>query len=69
MPGKKEESVHLASMPSPKAEWLNAGLEEKWTRLAVYKTEISKALEVARQSARIIGHPLDAEVVVIPAGI
>lgn len=66
MPGEKEESVHLASMPSPNPEWLDAGLEEKWTRLAVYKTEISKALEVARQSARIIGHPLDAEVVVYP---
>jgi len=66
LPGEKEESVHLASMPSPNAEWLDAGLEEKWSRLAVYKTEISKALEVARQQARIIGHPLDAEVVVYP---
>ena len=66
MPGEKEDSVHLASMPSPRAEWLNAGLEEKWTKLAAYKTEVSKALEVARQQARIIGHPLDARVTVYP---
>jgi isoleucyl-tRNA synthetase len=66
LPGKKEESVHMASMPSPKAEWIDTSLEEKWDKLSAYKSEISKALEGARQQARIIGHPLDAQVMVYP---
>lgn len=63
MPGEKTQSVHLAAMPEPKKEWLEPALEEKWDRLMEYKAEISKALEGARQ-AKIIGHPLDAQVVV-----
>ena len=66
LPGKKEESVHMASMPEPKSEWIDTTLEEKWDKLAAYKNEISKALEMARQQARIIGHPLDAQVMVYP---
>ncbi|MBI5644035.1 MAG: class I tRNA ligase family protein, partial [Deltaproteobacteria bacterium] len=61
MPGKKEESVHLAEMPSVRKEWLNDGIVEKWERLFKYKGEISRALEGARQSKRI-GHSLDAQV-------
>ena len=65
MPGKKTESVHLASMPVANPAWIDDKLEEKWDELARVKTDISKALEGARQT-KLIGHPLDAEVVVYP---
>ena len=65
LPGKKAGSVHLSSMPEPQREWLEPALEEKWDRLMEYKAEISKALEGARQ-AKIIGHALDAQVMVYP---
>jgi len=68
LPGEKEESVHMASMPAVRPEWINTGLEEKWERLSAYKAEVSKALEGARQQARIIGHPLDAQVMVYAPG-
>ncbi|MBZ0220721.1 MAG: isoleucine--tRNA ligase [Candidatus Methylomirabilis sp.] len=66
IPGKKEGSVHLASLPEPQKGWLDPSLEEKWESLMEYKGEISKALEMARQQAKIIGHPLDAQAVVYP---
>lgn len=65
MPGEKTESVHLASMPVANPAWIDDKLEEKWDELARVKTDISKALEGARQT-KLIGHPLDAEVVVYP---
>ncbi|WKZ33295.1 MAG: isoleucine--tRNA ligase [Thermodesulfobacteriota bacterium] len=66
MPGEKAESVHLSSLPEPQKEWLDPSLEEKWDRLMQYKGELSRALEAARQQAKIIGHPLDAQAVVYP---
>ncbi|HBG45803.1 MAG TPA: isoleucine--tRNA ligase [Deltaproteobacteria bacterium] len=65
MPGEKAESVHLSSMPEPEKEWLDPALEEKWERLMAYKGEIAKAIEGARQG-KIVGHPLDAQVVLYP---
>ncbi|MBI5453975.1 MAG: isoleucine--tRNA ligase [Deltaproteobacteria bacterium] len=65
MPGKKAESVHLSAMPVPNASWIDDKLEEKWDELMRVKADISKALEGARQT-KLIGHPLDAEVVVYP---
>jgi len=65
MPGRKEESVHLSSMPKVNEKWLDEGLEKKWAELMTIKSEISKALEGARQ-AKIIGHPLDARVIIRP---
>ncbi len=66
MPGQREESVHLASMPEPPKEWRDDGLAAAWEELLRIKTEASKALEGARK-AKIIGHPLDAEVIICPA--
>ncbi|MBI1910644.1 MAG: isoleucine--tRNA ligase [Deltaproteobacteria bacterium] len=65
MPGQKAQSVHLASFPEVKQEWLDNALEEKWEKLFAIKAEASKALEAARQR-KIIGHPLDASVEVYP---
>ncbi|MEK6791967.1 MAG: isoleucine--tRNA ligase [Deltaproteobacteria bacterium] len=61
MPGRKEKSVHLASLPEPNKEWLDNGLAEKWERLIAIREEAAKALETARQQ-KTIGHPLDARV-------
>ncbi len=65
IPGKKKESVHLTSMPDVKTEWLDEGLEGKWDTILGIKSEISKALEVARKDKKI-GHSLDAKVTVYP---
>jgi isoleucyl-tRNA synthetase len=65
MPGRSEESVHLASMPRPDPAWVDEGLKTKWDTLMAIKSEISRALEGARKD-KIIGHSLDAKVVVHP---
>ena len=66
MPGKRAESVHLAVMPETNREWLDDALEKKWDTILSVKAEASKALEAARQQ-KVIGHPLDASVVIFPA--
>ncbi|MBI5587636.1 MAG: isoleucine--tRNA ligase [Deltaproteobacteria bacterium] len=65
MPGKKEQSVHLAPMPEVRKDWTDTALEKKWETLFTVKAEASKALETARQQ-KIIGHPLDAKVTLYP---
>ena len=66
MPHKKGddlESVQLNDWPVLPDEYLNKGLEEKWNKIMDIKTDISKALEEARNE-KVIGHSLNAEVVV-----
>jgi isoleucyl-tRNA synthetase len=65
MPGERPESVHLSTMPGPDAEWLDEALDKKWETLIGVKAEVSKALESARRE-KLIGHSLDALVVVEP---
>ncbi|MDO8426611.1 MAG: isoleucine--tRNA ligase [Deltaproteobacteria bacterium] len=65
MPGKKADSVHLASMPKVNPEWVDDKLEKKWETLLTVKGEASKALETARQQ-KLIGHPLDARITLRP---
>ncbi len=64
IPGKRAESVHLADMPRVRPEWMDEGLEKKWEKLLTVKDEITKGIEAARQRDRIIGHPLDAAVLI-----
>jgi isoleucyl-tRNA synthetase len=59
MPGKREESVHLATFPPPMLEWKNSELLERWDMIMKVRGEVSKALEHARV-AKVIGHSLDA---------
>ncbi len=62
IPGsKEEESVHLASWPSPRKDYLDKELEEKWTRLLKYRDEVLKVLEEAR-AQKTIGNSLEARV-------
>jgi isoleucyl-tRNA synthetase len=56
-------SVFLSPMPQPDATFTDAQLSEKWDRLFRERSELLKALELAR-SGGIIGHSLDAEVLV-----
>ena len=55
----KEESVHVTQFPEVKPEYLNDDLNEKWKTLISVKSEISKAIELARQN-KVVGHSLDA---------
>jgi len=59
MPGKREESVHLAGFPPLTPEVKDDGLAAKWIRLFAVRSEVLKALELAR-GRKSIGHPLDA---------
>ncbi len=61
MPARKEASVHLAAFPQLHPEWKNDQLVERWERIMKVRTDVSKALELARV-AKIIGHSLDASV-------
>src|SRR3990167_611393 len=56
MPKRKEASVHLASFPQIKKEWIDDELEKKWDTLLKIKGEIAKAMEMARKD-KVIGHP------------
>ncbi|MFZ3064751.1 MAG: isoleucine--tRNA ligase [Nitrospirota bacterium] len=62
IPAKKEAAVHLADFPKVEKKFVDEKLAEKWDRLLKIRDEVLKALEVARQEKRIIGHSLDAEV-------
>ena len=61
LPGKREESVHLADFPSFTASLINVALEEKYERLLAIRSDVAKVLELAR-AEKIIGHSLDARV-------
>lgn len=55
------ESVRLAAWPADHPEYLDAALAAKWEKLLAMRSEITKALENARQT-KSIGHSLDANV-------
>jgi isoleucyl-tRNA synthetase len=61
LPGEREKSVHLAGFPRFEASLLDAGLEARYERLLEVRSEVSRALELAR-NAKTIGHSLDARV-------
>ena len=63
MPDKEQRpsSVFLSRIPEPDATLVNQMLGDKWDRVFKERSEILKALEMAR-SGGIIGHSLDAEV-------
>ncbi len=61
MPGRREESVHLAEFPGLNPEWKDDQLVSRWERIIKVRADVSKALELARV-AKTIGHSLDAAV-------
>ncbi|AMV71142.1 isoleucine--tRNA ligase [Desulfuromonas carbonis] len=68
LPGEREESVHLAAFPAFEAALFDADLEGRYSKLLAVRSDVSKALELARAEKRI-GHSLDARVLLAaPAG-
>ncbi len=55
------ESIFFTEFPEEKNVVLSEELDEKWQRLIEVRSELTKALELARRE-KIIGHPLEAEV-------
>ena len=60
----KEKSIHLSSFPKVNPEWKNQEIEDKWDVVLKVREETAKILEAARRD-KIIGHSLDADVVLI----
>ena len=69
LPNKEERewSVHMSDMPKVNEAYLDKALDEKWKKRLAVRSIAMKALEEARQ-AKVIGHPLDAEVTVYADG-
>ncbi len=57
----KEESIHLAALPSVDTKLIDKSLAEKWERILEIRGEVAKTLESARV-AKQIGHSLDAAI-------
>lgn len=63
MPGEREASVHLAGFPRFETSLLDSGLDDLYQQLWTVRSEVSKALELARD-AKLIGNSLEAKVTV-----
>ncbi len=59
----KEMSVHLALFPDANEKWHDQNLGKRWDFLLAVRSEVTKALEIAR-GQKLIGHPLDAAVII-----
>ncbi len=69
MPGKREESIHLAAFPSLTPMHRDEALATEWQGLFALRADILKALEQKRVE-KLIGHPLDAAVTLsVPADL
>jgi isoleucyl-tRNA synthetase len=62
-PGKPE-SVHLTLFPEVDSTKIQPELAERWKALIAVKSEVSRAIEVARQN-KVVGHSLDAAVRIV----
>ncbi|WP_438749927.1 isoleucine--tRNA ligase [Pararhizobium sp. O133] len=60
-------SVHLEQFPQVPAEWENAALNEKWTKIRKVRSVVTGALEVERKDKRI-GSSLEAAPIVFILG-
>jgi len=68
LPGQREESVHLAALPRFATDLRDLELEERYKRLMAMRSDVTKALEVAR-TAKTIGSSLEARMqLAAPAG-
>ncbi|MFH0781014.1 MAG: isoleucine--tRNA ligase [Pseudomonadota bacterium] len=61
--GPIEQEIHFAEFSPTKDIACDAQMMGKWTKLISVRSEITKALEMARRE-KVIGHPLEAEVLV-----
>jgi isoleucyl-tRNA synthetase len=58
---KNVDSIHLASMPEIKKEYINPELDEKWTKILGLREQVAKVIEEKRKN-KVIGHSLDTDV-------
>jgi len=58
-----EESVHLAALPEVDPAFLNPALEAEWETIWRIREAVNKKIEEKRVQ-KVIGHPLDAKVVI-----
>lgn len=66
VPGVKEGSnIQIEEMPKVNPDWMDEALAEKWDTLLAVRSEVTKALEKARQD-KLINHPLTAQVDLYP---
>ncbi len=63
----RPEGAIFNSMPKVEAAWEDKELEDKWERVLAVKSDVSKALELARQE-KVIGKSLDAKVEIFASG-
>ena len=61
LPGAREASIHLESFPEPEDALRDDELKQRWDVILKLRSDVTRALESARQ-AKVIGHPLDAAV-------
>lgn len=65
---EREENVFVALFPEPHKERLaDEAMNQKWERLLKVRSELTKALEIARRD-KVIGHSLEAEVDIAATG-
>jgi isoleucyl-tRNA synthetase len=62
-----DNSIYFAEFPPQDKIECDSRMMEKWTKLIKVRSEITKALEIARRE-KVIGHPLEAEVLLKAEG-
>ncbi|MBN4058692.1 class I tRNA ligase family protein, partial [Desulfocapsa sp. AH-315-J15] len=62
-----KESIFFTEFPAAAPERRDSTQEERWEKLILVRSAITKALEAARREKRI-GHPLEAEVLIEVTG-
>lgn len=68
LPHRSSKTIHLESFPEVDPALLDEALSERWQKILALRSDVSRALEGARQ-AKTIGHPLDAKVTLaLPSG-
>ena len=63
--GGGSDSVLLSDFPTPRAEWLDDALAERFDKLLAVRSAVTKALEVERQAGRI-KQSMEARVTLAP---
>ena len=61
----KEKSVHLTMFPEVKHQFRNPDLAESWKTMIAIRSEIARAIEIARKN-KVLGHSLEASVDISP---
>ena len=61
LPHRRGETVHMEDFPEVSPALQDEPLNQRWQSILALRSEVTRVLEVARQ-AKVIGHPLDAEV-------